>query len=430
MSKIFRSHASGRYEAALGVALASLAFLSKDNPKLILPECLWLFLLLLVTSLAASLAVRLRPGRPLPAALALVASFVVVSAIQVNSGGSESDLWVLYLLPIFSAAILLGGRETAWIAAGAILTNAAGLLAENHPYGPADAFALALKTSILLGAAAATWSLSKSEREVSAKAARQRDEIKRLEGVAVVAAGGAGAVHDLGAPLTVILGYASLRLEDETLPKDVREDMERIERSARYCQELVQGLVSHRDAVMITRSASEVVESALSLCEDPLRARKVSIVRVFPPESRFVRAMGHEIERVLVNLIGNAAKAMPGGGRITVSVSHSGSRVVLCVDDNGPGLPPELLPRLFTPFATGHAKEGGVGLGLYTCREIARRHGGDLSAGRSPEGGARFELSLPAASSTAEMPSRPAPFAVSKATASEKAPREKMQSRS
>lgn len=398
MNHIFGGgHASGRYEAALGIALASLAFLSKDNPQLVLPECLWLFLLLLATSLAASLAVRLRPDRTIPAALALVASFVVVAAIQAHSGGSASDLWVLFLLPIFSAAILLGGRETAWIAAGAVLANAAGLFAEGYAFGPADAFAFALKTSILLGAAAGTWALSKSERESSAKAARQRDEIERLEGVAVVAAGGAGAVHDLGAPLTVILGYASMRHEDAALPQAVRDDMARIERSARYCQELVHGLLSPRDPSMKTRSAREVVESALTLCEDPLRARKIEISRDFPPQPVVIQAAGRDLERVLVNLVGNAAKAMPAGGRITVSVSLVEPRVVVRVDDDGPGISPELLPRLFSPFATTGAKQGGVGLGLYVCREIARRHGGDLNAGRSPLGGARFELTLPAA---------------------------------
>jgi signal transduction histidine kinase len=398
MSHIFGDgRVSGRFEAALGVALASLAFLSKDNPQLILPDCLWLFLLLLVTSLAASFSVRLRPDRPWPAALSLVACFIVVSAIQSRSGGSDSDLWVLYLLPIFSAAILLGGRETGWIAAGAVLANAAALFVENHPAGPADGFALVLKTAILAGAAAATWALSKSEREVRAKVVRQRDEIERLEGVAVVAAGGAAAVHDLGGPLTVILGYAGLMREDADLPQGVRDDMACIERSAKYCQELVRGLQTRRDPAMIARSASEVVESALSLCEDPLRARKIGITRNFPADTLSIRAAGHELERVLVNLIGNAAKALPGGGRIMVSVSLAGARVVVAVDDDGMGLAPELLPRLFTPFATGHAKEGGVGLGLYLCREIARRHGGDLTAGRSVFGGARFELSLPAA---------------------------------
>lgn len=388
--------ASGRYEAALGVALAALAFLSKDNPQLILPECLWLFLLLLGTSLAASLAVRLRPGRPTPAALALVASFVVVAGIQSQSGGADSDLWVLYLLPIFSAAILLGGRETAWIAAGAVLANAAGLLVEARVLGPVEIFSLALKTIVLAGAAAGTWALSKSEREAGERAAGQRAEIERLEGVVSVAAGGAGAVHDLGAPLTVILGYATIRREDADLPQAVRDDMARIERSAVYCQDLVQGLLARRDPGSRMRSATEVVESALRLCEDPVRARKVGIERSFPMETAYVRATGHELERVLVNLVGNAAKALPAGGTIAVAVAASGTGVVVSVDDDGPGLPPDLLPRLFTPFATGRAKEGGVGLGLYLCREIARRHGGDLTAGRSALGGARFELTLPA----------------------------------
>lgn len=387
--------ATGRYEVAVGLALASLAFLSKDNPHLILPECLWLFLLLLAASLAASVAVRLRPGKAMPAALALVASFVTVAAIQSQSGGADSDLWVLYLLPIFSAAILLGGRETAWIAAGAVLANAAGLSIEPHALGPADWFSLVLKTSILCGAAAGTWALSRAEREVSAKAAGQRAEIERLEAVASVAVDGAGAIHDLGAPLTVILGYASMRREDRELPEAVRGDMARIERSARYCQELVRGLMTRRDPTMRPRSASDVVESALRLCEEPVRARGIAIHRYFPMETVTVRAAGHELERVLVNLIGNAAKAMPAGGNIGVSVSLKGAVVTVSVEDDGPGLPPELLPRLFTPFATGSAKTGGVGLGLYLCREIARRHGGDLTAGRSAAGGARFELALP-----------------------------------
>jgi len=202
-------------------------------------------------------------------------------------------------------------------------------------------------------------------------------------------------VHDLGAPLTVILGYATLRREDPDLPPAVREDMARIERSAVYCQDLVQGLMARREPGARTRSANEVVESALSLCEDPVRARRISVERIYLPETAYIRATGHELERVLVNLIGNAAKALPPGGTIAVSVTTTGARVAISVDDDGPGIAPELAPRLFTPFATGRAKEGGVGLGLYLCREIARRHGGDLTAGRSSRGGARFELTLP-----------------------------------
>lgn len=402
MSPLDTGRAAGRFEAALGIALASLAFLSKNNPQLVLPECLWLFLLLLVTSLAASLAVRLRPGNPVPAAAALVGSFVVVAAIQSQSGGGESDLWVLYLLPIFSAAILLGGRETAWIASGAVLGNAAVLLAGEHALGPADAFSLTLKTVILAGAAAATWALAKSEREAREKSAKQTDTICRLEGVASVAVGGAGAAHDLSAPLTVILGYANLRREDEDLPQAVRDDMARIERAALYCRELVHGLLSRREADAAPRRASEVVESALNLCEHPVRARGIEIARSFPNDEVFVRAAGHELERVLVNLVGNAAKALPAGGRITVSVAASGPSVLMSVDDDGPGLPPELLPRLFTPFATGRSQEGGVGLGLYLCRDIARRHGGELTAEKSPQGGARFILRLPAAASSVQ----------------------------
>lgn len=392
----------GRYEAAMGVTFATLAFLSKGNPQLVYPDCLWLFLLLFAASLTASVSVRRDPGGLLLPTGALLTAFVSIAAIQSKSGGAGSDLWVLYLLPIFSGAILLRGREAAWIVAGSMLANAAVIASDASVFGAAESFALALKSGVLLGAGVATWTLSKSEREGRRRAAQQRAQIRQLEAVAVVAAGGAGAVHDLGGPLTVILGYAAMRRNDPGVPQGVRDDLAHIERSARYCQELVKSLLSKRDRAMIRRSASELVESALILCEDPLRARGVRISREFAPDETLIRAAGHELERVLVNLVGNAAKAMPAGGRINVSVVTEQAHVRIRVDDDGPGIPSELLPRLFTPFATGNPKSGGVGLGLYSCREIVRRHGGNLTAGSSPQGGARFELIVPSAAVSAQ----------------------------
>ena len=100
---------------------------------------------------------------------------------------------------------------------------------------------------------------------------------------------------------------------------------------------------------------------------------------------------------VLVNLIGNAAIAVAGRGLITVSAA--GTREVdLAVTDDGPGVPPELVPRLFQPFVTGRGRDHahpGTGLGLAIARGIVERHGGSLRHETVAGGGARFVIRLP-----------------------------------
>jgi signal transduction histidine kinase len=122
-------------------------------------------------------------------------------------------------------------------------------------------------------------------------------------------------------------------------------------------------------------------------------------VRVRSPEELVADADPRRIRTVLENLVSNAVKHSPAGSTILIEVApvrgDSGDAVVLAVQDQGPGIPPAILPRIFERF--GKAPDsGGLGLGLYLAREIARAHGGDLSVGPGPGGlGTRFELRLP-----------------------------------
>lgn len=114
-----------------------------------------------------------------------------------------------------------------------------------------------------------------------------------------------------------------------------------------------------------------------------------------------VEADQAQLSQVLVILFENALLALHGTAapRLRVTCTHEGEQVRVRVEDSGPGVAPELLPRLFQPFVTGRKREGprpGTGLGLAIARGIAERHGGHLSVGRSEAlGGARFELVLP-----------------------------------
>ena len=99
---------------------------------------------------------------------------------------------------------------------------------------------------------------------------------------------------------------------------------------------------------------------------------------------------------MILNLVKNAAEAAGLGGRVEVGVEPApGGGAAVTVDDTGPGLSAEARARLFEPFFT--TRETGTGLGLAVSQGIVRAHGGELAAGGSPAGGARFTVRLPAA---------------------------------
>ncbi|RMH42540.1 MAG: HAMP domain-containing protein [Deltaproteobacteria bacterium] len=108
-----------------------------------------------------------------------------------------------------------------------------------------------------------------------------------------------------------------------------------------------------------------------------------------------------QLAQVVLNLVENARDAACGGGRdgsVRVSTApDSAGGVLLAVDDDGPGVPDDLRARLFTPYFTTKQRTGGTGLGLAIAHRIVTEHGGSISVGRSPLGGARFTVVLPPA---------------------------------
>lgn len=105
------------------------------------------------------------------------------------------------------------------------------------------------------------------------------------------------------------------------------------------------------------------------------------------------------IEQILNNLLGNALRYVPAGKKIEMVLSYATNHALIRVRDEGPGIPEESLPYIFERFYRAERSrsrtEGGAGLGLAISRQLARAHGGDLTAQNSPEGGAEFTLSLP-----------------------------------
>jgi C4-dicarboxylate-specific signal transduction histidine kinase len=145
---------------------------------------------------------------------------------------------------------------------------------------------------------------------------------------------------------------------------------------------------------------AQVVEETASLFRHRAGAPGVAVEVAIAPALAAL-AEPSQLEQVVLNVLLNAAQAMGGQGRVTVTGERRGDRVVLALRDEGPGIAPEHLGRIFEPFFTTKPEGAGTGLGLTISREIVHELGGELRAENHPEGGACFVVELPAAAQEA-----------------------------
>jgi two-component system, OmpR family, sensor histidine kinase KdpD len=210
--------------------------------------------------------------------------------------------------------------------------------------------------------------------------------------------------HDLRTPLSVITGAASALLQAEpALTPAARRDLaETIHEEARRLDRLVRNLLDMtRLASGAVKVAKEwqpiegVIGAALGRLEDQLHDRRIDVR--LPPGLPPVRIDGLLIEQVLINLLENAAKYAPSGTPIDISASADVDRLVVEIADRGPGIPQELVDRIFEKFyrLPREGAGGGAGLGLAICRGIVEAHGGSIWAENREGGGAVFRFALP-----------------------------------
>jgi two-component system, OmpR family, sensor kinase len=143
------------------------------------------------------------------------------------------------------------------------------------------------------------------------------------------------------------------------------------------------------DVVPLLQSAAEL----LSMPEQPIVIKPLTSIVAMVDATR--------MRQCIDNLLTNAVAHTPKGGTVTVLVARrdEADKAWGCVEvvDEGPGVPEHLVPHVFDRFITGRARQGGVGMGLYIAKRIARAHGGDLVVDRYPGKGARFTLTVPLA---------------------------------
>lgn len=210
--------------------------------------------------------------------------------------------------------------------------------------------------------------------------------------------------HDIRTPLTALIGLAE-QIGAQPRSRNVPRAAHAIRESATLLLGIVDSLLQIGRLDRVETGAPNVPTELVAIAkriQTVLRNKadtKGLSLQIKGPET--VYAMGNEssLERIVMNLVSNAVRHTDSG-QITVSVSSDGQRVVLHVDDQGQGIPEAERQRIFDPYvqlSSSRARKGGLGLGLAICAQLARHMNGKLAVSDSPEGGARFTLSLSAA---------------------------------
>jgi len=264
---------------------------------------------------------------------------------------------------------------------------------------------------------------------------RAQESLVRSERLASVGRLAAGLAHEVGNPLAAILGFQELLLAGGLDPAEERDFLQRMKRETERIHKILRDLLdfaspmSGRAAlgalgalhvgrgVERTGSVAEAARDVAALVQPQKSLRGVDLAMELEPGLPAVPLSHERLVQVLLNLLLNAADAVgsrwreEGGGRVAVRAARkpgeAGARegagagqeaaVRIEVEDNGPGIAPEIRGTLFEPFATTKEVGQGTGLGLAVCRGLVEAAGGTIGVEDAPGGGARFVIELPAA---------------------------------
>src|SRR6266436_5988207 len=230
---------------------------------------------------------------------------------------------------------------------------------------------------------------------------RLEEQLIQAEKLAAMGQMLAGVAHELNNPLTAILGVTELLREREGTDDSTKRQLELTHRQARRAARIVQNLLEFSRPASPQKKPLDVnslVERTLQLHEHSLRRNFIEVDFRPQPDLPGVIGDANQLIQVLLNLVTNAEQAIRevrDTGRIQIRLDRKENQLTVTVQDDGVGIRPEALPRIFDPFYTTKRPGGGTGLGLSICMSIVREHGGNIEAESLPAGGSAFTIYLP-----------------------------------
>jgi PAS domain S-box-containing protein len=240
----------------------------------------------------------------------------------------------------------------------------------------------------------------------------EREELRRRltqsEKLAALGQFVAGIAHELNNPLQGVLGHLELLRATGAFPKQLRREVQTIYREADRAAKIVRNLLVFAGSRRLARrnvSLASVLQKVVALRQGACRALNIEVVRNYGENLPRVQSDPLFLHQVFLNIMLNAEHAIaatgqPGRIEVSAAASPATDRVVATVRDTGAGIAADALPRIFEPFFTTKEVGKGTGLGLAIAYGIVQEHGGHISAGNHPDGGAVFTVELPVALST------------------------------
>jgi signal transduction histidine kinase len=241
--------------------------------------------------------------------------------------------------------------------------------------------------------------------------AEEAEQVRRmhsqmLEKEKMVAIGqmAAGIAHEISNPLSSIFSIVQMLKRKP----NAANTLEQFDLMHKHIQR-ISGTV--RQLASLSRPAPErwelvdlapTLEEAVKLVSFDHRARGITIRLDKPAALPATYALRNQMQQVFINLLLNALDAMPDGGQLVVNVEHTPRRIAFHFDDSGHGIPPEIGRRVFEPFFTTKEPGRGTGLGLSVSYSIVQKHSGEIDFASRPEGGTRFTVTVPVATSAPE----------------------------
>ena len=348
----------------------------------------------------------------------------VAVLVRVDAKGSYSTP-LLRLVALYSGIVALGVLVFAYIAMTRLvvrpiveLESAARRVREGGrkfdvtPKGPAEIADLSISVSRM------TEQLRVEEAQLRAKIIeaesatadlrRAQERLVRSERLASVGRLSAGLAHEIGNPISAILGFQDLLLMGGLTPEEQRDFLERMKKETERIHKVLRDLLDFARPAAQPKdgsperpsSAADAVSDAVALVRPQKGWKSIAITTDIASDAPMVTSSHERLVQVLLNLLLNAGDAVsPDDGRVIVRVSKAigdSKRVRIEVEDNGPGVAKDVEGHLFEPFVTTKEVGKGTGLGLAVCRGLVESAGGTIGVERGALGGALFVVELPA----------------------------------
>jgi PAS domain S-box-containing protein len=237
---------------------------------------------------------------------------------------------------------------------------------------------------------------------------RLEEQLQQREKLSSIGLLAAGVAHEVNTPLTGVSSYTQMLLGmlPETDPKHAL--LQKIGRQADRATDIVNNLLNFSRtgsaAEFSELDVNQVLDDTIQLIEPQLRRNQIEIARSYETNAPSVIGNAGKLQQVFTNLLLNARDAIPDGGRITLRTSgNGGDSLVIEVADNGIGIAPENVAKIYDPFYTTKGVGRGTGLGLAVSYGIVQEHSGHISVESAPGRGTTFRISLPTANARARL---------------------------